>query len=91
MSAPSPRLSTPGNPRICDEHYPGRPAGNGQRQPRPRPRTAAEVAFLGLGEGAARWLIEAGAAGVAVTADEAHSAQPGTSGWAALGQREVTS
>ena len=139
------RLSTPGNPRICDEHYPHHPGGNGPRQPRPRPRTAAEVAFLGLGEGAARWLIEAGsggaqrirskmaravelaavvgaarvdqalglaaitgrfadsdlpaiidhlaaagAAGEAVTADEAHSAQPGTASWAALGRGQVT-
>jgi Mu transposase-like protein len=140
------RLSTPGNPRIAGEHYPHHPAGNGPRQPRPRPRTAGEVAFLGLGEGAARWLIEAGAAGAqrvrskmaravelaavvgaakvdqalglaaitgrfadddlpaivdhlavagqagqAVTADEAHSAQPGTSSWAALGGPQVTS
>jgi transposase len=140
------RLSTPGNPRICDEHYPHHPGGNGPRQPRPRPRTAGEVAFLGLGEGAARWLTEAGAAGAqrvrskmaravelaavvsaatvdqalglaaitgrfadgdlpaivdhlaaagaageAVTADEAHSAQPGTASWAALGRGQVTS
>jgi len=139
-------LSTPGNPRIADEHYPHHPGGNGPRQPRPRPRTAGEVAFLGLGEGAARWLTEAGAAGAqrvrskmaraaelaavvgaaqvdqalglaaitgrfadddlpaivdhlavagqageAVTADEAHSAQPGTSSWAALGRGQVTS
>jgi hypothetical protein len=134
------RLSTPGNPRICDEHYPHHPAGNGPRQPRPRPRTPAEEAFLGLGEGAARWLTEAAAAGAQrvrskmaravelaavtgpaavdqalglaaisgrfgdhdlaaildhlaiadaagdlVSADEAHSAQPGTGGWAAFG------
>jgi transposase len=134
------QLSTPGNPRIDDEHYPGHPGGNGPRQPRPRPRTAAEEAFVGLGGGAARWLTEAAAAGAQrirskmaravelatvvgaarvdealglaaiagrfgdddlpaildhlsmagpagelVTADEAHSAQPGTSGWAALG------
>jgi len=133
-------LSTPGSPRILDEHYPHHPAGNGPRQPRPRPRTAAEEAFLNLGEGAARWLTEAAAAGAQrvrskmaravelaavtgtaavdealglaaiagrfgdddlaaildhlsrsgpagdlVTADEAHSAQPGTGGWAALG------
>jgi hypothetical protein len=139
------QLSTPGNPRIADEHYPHHPGGNGPRQPRPRPRTAAEAAFLELGEGAARWLIEAAAAGTqrvrskmaravelaavvgaanvgqalgmaaitgrfaeedlpaivdhlavagqasaAVTADEAHSAQPGTSSWAALGSRPVT-
>jgi len=134
------QLSTPGNPRIDDKHYPGHPGGNGPRHPRPRPRTAAEEAFLGLGEGAARWLTEAAAAGTQrvrskmaravelaavtgpaavdealglaaiagrfgdddvaaildhlsrsgpagdlVTADEAHSAQPGTGGWAALG------
>jgi transposase len=134
------QLSTPGSPRICDEHYPHHPGGNGPRQPRPRPRTQAEEAFLGLGEGAARWLTEAaaagaqrvrskmaravelaavvgadrvdealglaaitgrfgdhdlaaildhlavaGAAGELVTADEAHSAQPGTGGWAAFG------
>jgi transposase len=139
------RLSTPGSPRICDEHYPGHPAGNGPRQPRPRPRTCGEVAFLALGEGARRWLIEAGAAGAqrirskmaravelaavvgaakvdhalglaaitgrfadddlpaivdhlaaagaageVATADEAHSAQPGTSSWAALGGPQVT-
>jgi transposase len=140
------RLSTPGNPRIADEHYPGHPGGNGPRQPRPRPRTAAEVAFLDLGEGAARWLTEAAAAGTQrvrskmaravelaavvgaanvdqalglaaiwgrfadedlpaiadhlaaagpagemASADEAHSAQPGTSSWAALGMPGVTS
>src|SRR2546427_7568746 len=50
---------SPGNPRIADAHYPGHPGGNGPRQPRPRPRTAGEVAFVGLGEGARRWLIEA--------------------------------
>jgi transposase len=139
-------LSTPGNPRIADEHYPHHPAGNGPRQPRPRPRTAGEEAFLNLGEGACRWLTEAAATGVQrvrfkmaravelaavtgaqdvdqalglaavtgrfgdddlaaildhlavsgpagdlVTADEAHSAQPGTSGWAALGGVAVSS
>jgi transposase len=139
-------LSTPGNPRILNEHYPHHPAGNGPRHPRPRPRTAAEEAFLHLGEGAARWLTEAAAAGTQrvrskmaravelaavvgadrvdealglaaitgrfgdddlaaildhlavsgpagelVTADEAHSAQPGTSGWAALGARPAVS
>src|SRR5258708_5436810 len=45
------RLSTPGNPRICDEHYPHHPGGNGPRRPRPRARTPAEQAFLELGEG----------------------------------------
>jgi transposase len=134
------RLSVPGSPSICDEHYPGHPGGNGPRQPRPRPRTEAEAAFLALGDGARRWLAEAAACGAArirskmaravelaavvgagrvdaalglaaiagrfadgdlasiidhlaaerevgevVIADEAHSAQPGTSGWARLG------
>jgi hypothetical protein len=138
-------LSTPGNPRIAGEHYPHHPGGNGPRQPRPRPRTAAEVAFLELGEGATRWLTEAAAAGAqrvrakmaravelaavvgagrvdqalglaaitgrfadddlpaildhlavhvaaggAVLAGEAHSVQPGTGGWAALGAAAVT-
>ena len=134
-------LSTPGNPRILDEHYPNHPGGNLPRQPRPKARTAAEEAFLDLGEGAHRWLVEAGAAGVTrirskmhhavelaavlgarrvdealglaaiagrfadadlasicdhlagpgavtdvVIADEAHSVQPGTSGWGRFGQ-----
>jgi hypothetical protein len=58
------RLSTPGNPRILDEHYPGHPASDsGPRQPQPRPTTAAERAFLELGEGAHAWLVEAGAHG----------------------------
>lgn len=57
------RLSTPGSPRILDEHYPNHPAGNLPRQPKPRPRTAEEIAFLHLGEGAERWLVEAGAHG----------------------------
>jgi hypothetical protein len=56
-------LSTPGNPRILDIHYPGHPGGQLPRPPRPRPRTAQEVAFLELGEGARRWLIEAAASG----------------------------
>jgi transposase len=56
-------LSTPGNPSIRDEHYPDHPGGNLVRQPKPRARTAAEITFLGLGEGAHRWLIEAGACG----------------------------
>jgi len=57
------QLSTPGNPRILDEHYPDHPGGNLPRAPRPRPRTAAEQAFCDLGEGAHRWLVEAGAVG----------------------------
>ena len=134
------QLSTPGNPRVLDAHYPHHPGGNQPRTPKPRPRTLAEVAFLGLGEGAHRWLVEAGAAGATrvrskmaravelatvvgvervdealglaavagrfaehdlasildhlatsgmpadvVTADEAHSVQPGTGSWGRLG------
>jgi transposase len=56
-------LSTPGNPRIVDAHYPHHPGGNLPRQPRPRPRTPAEAAFLDLGDGAHRWLVEAAATG----------------------------
>lgn len=57
-------LSTPGHPQITDAHYPHHPGGNLPRTPRPRPRTPEEVAFLGLGEGAHRWLVEAAATGV---------------------------
>ena len=56
-------LSTPGNPRIADEHYPNHQGGNLPRVPKPRPRTPEEAAFLGLGQGAHRWLVEAAAAG----------------------------
>jgi hypothetical protein len=59
------RLSTPGNPSILDEHYPGHPGGRSVHAPKPKPRTPQEVAFLHLGEGAERWLIEAGAGGAA--------------------------
>ncbi|MGA2929246.1 MAG: IS21 family transposase [Solirubrobacteraceae bacterium] len=55
------QLTTPGNPSICDEHYPPRPAGALERKP--RARSAEERAFLELGEGAKRWLIAAAAAG----------------------------
>ncbi len=57
------RLSTPGSPRILDEHDPDHPAGRQVHAPRPRPRTPEEVAFLAIGEGAHRWLVEAAAAG----------------------------
>lgn len=135
------QLSTPGNPRICDEHYPHHPGGNHPRAPKIRPRTPEEVAFLALGPGAHDWLVEAGAVGAArirskmaqavelaavvgadrvddalglaaiagrfaeedlasildhragagapvevVVADEAHSVQPGTSGWEGFGR-----
>jgi hypothetical protein len=55
------RLTTPGRPAICDEHYPPRPAGALER--RPRARSAEEQAFLALGESAEQWLIAAAAAG----------------------------
>jgi transposase len=56
-------LSTPGNPRILEEHYPGHPGGDHPRPPKIRPRSEAEVAFLDLGDGAHQWLVEAAAAG----------------------------
>jgi transposase len=56
-------LSTPGNPRIVDEHYPHHPGGNHPRPPRPRPRTKAEADFLAIGDGAQAWLVEAAATG----------------------------
>lgn len=59
------RLSTPGNPSILGEHYPHHPGGRHVHAPKPRPRTPEEVAFLQLGEGAHRWLVEAAAAGAA--------------------------
>jgi hypothetical protein len=55
------RLTTPGRPAICDEHYPPRPPGALER--RPRARSAEEQAFLQIGEGAEQWLIKAAAAG----------------------------
>lgn len=58
-------LSTPGNPRILDEHYPHHAGGDLPRVRKLRPRTVEEIAFLDLGEGARRWLTEASAAGVA--------------------------
>ena len=58
------QLSTPGHPRIVDEHYQGHPAGEqGPAQPRPRATNRAEGAFLELGQGAHAWLVEAGAHG----------------------------
>lgn len=54
-------LSTPGHPRICDDHYPPRPAGPLNRTP--KAANPAEEAFLALGAGARMWLVEAGAAG----------------------------
>jgi hypothetical protein len=132
-------LSVPGNPRINLAHYPGHPQqpDGSPRPPRIEAATAAEAAFLAIGDGARAWLTEAAASGAsrvrakmaeavelaalagtaavdaalstaalagrfgegdllsiagyqaagradgpAVVADEAHSAQPGTSAWA---------
>jgi hypothetical protein len=55
------RLTTPGRPAICDEHYPPRPAGALERKP--RAHSAEEQAFLAIGPAAEQWLIKAGAAG----------------------------
>jgi hypothetical protein len=55
------RLSTPGVPRICDEHYPPRPPGALARTP--RATSPEEAAFLGIGPGASEWLVEAAAVG----------------------------
>ena len=55
--------STPGQPQIDAAHYPDHPAGRGSRAPRPRPLDPAEAAFLALGPGAERWLLDAAAAG----------------------------
>ncbi|MFI6409909.1 Mu transposase domain-containing protein [Streptomyces sp. NPDC050548] len=57
------QLSTPGVPQIIDAHYPGHPDGRSIHQPRLRPRSEAEIAFVGIGPGAGRWLKEAGPAG----------------------------
>jgi hypothetical protein len=43
-------LTTPGRPRIREEHYPPRPPGALER--RPRAQSAEEAAFLEIGEGA---------------------------------------
>jgi transposase len=54
-------LTTPGQPRICEEHYPPRPAGALER--RPRAQGAQEEAFLAIGSGAQAWLTAAAAVG----------------------------
>ncbi len=54
--------STPGNPRYNDEHFGPSPEGPLHRTP--RAKNQAERDFLAIGDGAALWLTEAGAAGV---------------------------
>ena len=140
-------LSIPGNPRIDLAHYPGHPQqpDGTPRPPRIQPVTAAEAAFLAIGEGARAWLTEAAATGASrvrakmaeavelaalagtaavdaalgtaalagrfgdgdllsitgyqaagaargpvTIADEAYSAQPGTSAWAGFGTTPET-
>lgn len=58
-----PRRATSGNPRHTDEHFGPTPEGPLNRIP--RAGTDAEAAFLAIGAGAALWLTEAAAAGVA--------------------------
>ncbi len=53
--------TTPGQPRVDDGHFPPPPPTPLGRTP--KPRTGEEAAFLTLGDGAALWLTEAGAAG----------------------------
>lgn len=55
------RRGGPGNPQYLDEHF--GPAPEGPLHRTPTARTAAEAAFLAIGDGAALWLTEAGAAG----------------------------
>jgi len=59
-AARHPRLG-PGQASICDEHYSGPRRGPLARQPRPTSRSEHE--FLGLGEGAKLYLVEAAAVG----------------------------
>lgn len=53
-------VTTPGTPRITDEHYPPGPL-----ELQPRPGNRAETEFLELGEGTLTWLLEAVAKGTA--------------------------
>ena len=53
--------ATPGTPRLDDTHFPAAPEGALDRTP--RAKTSAEAEFLGIGEGARLWLVEAAAAG----------------------------
>jgi hypothetical protein len=59
------RLSVPGTPRINLAHYPGHPQqpDGTPRPPRIKAATAAEAAFLAIGDGARAWLTGAAAAG----------------------------
>lgn len=54
--------TTPGSPRVDDGHFP--PAAEGALERTAVPGNVAEAEFLALGQGARRWLSEAGDAGV---------------------------
>jgi transposase len=54
-------VTTPGNPRVDDSHFPPTPEGPLNRTP--VPANPAEAEFLAIGDGAALWLKEAGATG----------------------------
>lgn len=54
-------MTTPGNPRVDDAHFP--PAPEGPLNRTPVPANAAEAEFLAIGDGAVLWLKEAGAVG----------------------------
>ncbi|WP_338481248.1 IS21-like element IS1415 family transposase [Rhodococcus sp. DN22] len=56
------RRGQPGSPVLDNDHYPPRPDRDAADRV-PKPRTAAELAFLHLGQGANSWLVEAAAAG----------------------------
>ncbi|MBM7442617.1 hypothetical protein [Streptomyces sp. HB132] len=73
------QLSTPGVPQIIDEHYPDHPDGRSIHQPRLQPRSEAEIAFVGIGPGAGRWLKEAGPTGATrIRAKTARAVEPAT-------------
>lgn len=55
------QVTTPGNPRIDPAHFP--PAPEGPLNRTPVAANATDAAFLAIGDGAALWLGEAGAAG----------------------------
>ena len=54
-------VTTPGNPRVDDAHFP--PAPEGPLNRTPVPANAADAEFLAIGDGAVLWLKEAGAVG----------------------------
>lgn len=87
------RRATPGTPKLDDAHFPAASAGALERTP--RAKTTAEKEFLGLGEGARLWLVEAAAAGtvrvrvkMAAAVELARLFSPGEVDWA-LGHAAV--